>query len=164
MTPLTTYIDVVDSVLGLIARWLRLRLGIRIGPFVVEFKGVAKAGYQETLQKISTAQSHLAQAVESIDSIKSEFTAEKSRLDTLLKEIQAKKLEYERAASELETARDLLGKDKAQLRSALGLDERRGRVSGFVAGVLASLLASVIWAKGPEAWAAIVSLWAKVFR
>lgn len=161
---LNAYIDVVDNILGLIVRWLGLRLDvIRIGPFAVEFKAASKATYEETLQKISTAQTHLTQAVESIDSIRAEFTAEKSRLDSLLKEIQAKKLEYERAAGELETARDLLGKDKAQLKSALGLDERRGRVSGFVAGVLASLLASFIWAKGPEMWEAIVSFSAKVF-
>lgn len=159
------YIGVVDLALGSILRWLGQRLGvIKFGPFTFEFKGPAKATYDETLRKISAAQAHLTQAVESIDSIRSEFTTEKGRLDSLLNEIKAKRQEYEKAAAELQTARDMLGKDKDQLRSALGLDERRGRVSGFVAGVLASLLASLIWATGPEMWNAMMALWTRVVQ
>jgi hypothetical protein len=159
------FVGIVDYLLGFTLRWLGRRLGVvRLGPFVVDFKGAARTTYDETLQKISAAQAHLSQAVESIDSIRTEFTAEKSRLDALLEEIKARRQEYEQAAADLETARDLLGKDKNRLRSALGLDERRGRLSGFVAGVLASLMASFLWAKGPELWKVLVALWGKTVQ
>ena len=159
------YVGIVDYALGSVLRWLGRRLGvIRLGPFLLEFKDPAKATYEETLHKISDAQKHLSQAVESIDVIRSEFTSEKSRLDSLLEEIGAKRQEYAKAAAELDTARDLLAKDKGRLRSALGLDERRGRVSGFVAGVFASLVASFLWTEWADLWKLTMVLWRRIMQ
>lgn len=144
------YISLVDNLLGSLLRQVAKSFGvIRIGPFVVELRSPTKANYADTLRKIAAAQEHLGSATESIDAMKSEFSTEKQRLDKLLKEITEKRSEYEAAAAELDTARELLGKDRGQLRSVLGLDERRGRISGFVAGVVASLLATALWTQGP---------------
>lgn len=144
------YISLVDNLLGSVLRQVAKGFGVvRIGPFVVEFRSPTKANYADTLKKIAAAQEHLESATESIDAMKSDFSTEKERLDQLLAEITEKRSEYETAAAELDTARELLGKDLGQLRSVLGLDERRGRISGFVAGVLASLLATALWTQGP---------------
>jgi DNA repair exonuclease SbcCD ATPase subunit len=150
---LLAYIDGVEFILRILRKALSKYLRvIRVGPVELELKGATARSYDETFRKISEAKQHLSEAVESLDSLKAQYADENNRLGSLLHDVKQKRSEYETASQELRLTKDLLAKDRDALRKALGIDERRGKIAGFVGGVAASLVATVVWVWLPHLW------------
>jgi len=102
----------------------------------------------ETLKKVETAQEHLTDAIEAIDVIREQVVTERSQLDTLLSEVEQKKIQYKEATSDLKHTQQLLNQDQEKLRNALGINSSREKIIGFISGVIASLIAAIIWKFG----------------
>lgn len=149
----TRYLNAIEAAM---VAMLRL-LGVFVGDsWVRPLYGVLQLekapSYAETLRKIEVAKGHLSEAAAAVDTIKAEFNAERDALDSLILDLRAKRDEIQRLQDELIETRNLLTHDKEKLRAALGLDARWGRITGFVAGVVASLLATLLWEYAPRAW------------
>ena len=158
MNLLFGYIDLLDSV----AKYMSKLLGkyfkvIRIGPIELKLRPDAGESYERTFKKIEAAQNNLSQAVEAIDNLKIEYTNESKRLEKLLQDVKKKREEYQNTSQELNFLQRLTNGEREQLRRSLGINEKRSKVIGFVAGVLASLIASGLWLGVPKLWDLVVT-------
>ena len=99
----------------------------------------------ETLTKVQTAQEHLTDAIEAIDIIRKQVILERTQLDTLLLEVENKKAQYNEASKDLKDAKQLLNQDQEKLRKVLGINSKREKIIGFISGIIASLIAALIW-------------------
>ena len=102
----------------------------------------------ETLKKVETAQEHLTDAIEAIDVIREQVISERTQLDTLLSEVEHKKVQYKEATSDLKDTQQLLNQDQEKLRTVLGINSKREKIIGFISGIIASLIAALIWKFG----------------
>jgi len=102
----------------------------------------------ETLKKVETAQEHLTDAIEAIDIIHEQVISERTQLDTLLSEVEHKKVQYKEATSDLKDTQQLLNQDQEKLRTVLGINSKREKIIGFISGIIASLIAALIWKFG----------------
>jgi len=102
----------------------------------------------ETLKKVETAQEHLTDAIEAIDVIREQVISERTQLDTFLSEVEHKKVQYKEATSDLKDTQQLLNQDQEKLRTALGINSKREKIIGFISGIIASLIAALIWKFG----------------
>ena len=159
---LVHYIDCVDRVLRLLAAWLYRFFGrrvrrITVGPVDIELRGPTAGAYDQVLLKLGTAHEHMADAVTALDDLQVEYSAEMDKVERLRGQVAAKKEEYANALEELATTRQLLAADRTRIRAALGLNDTRSKVVGFVGGVFASLVAALIWKFVPIAWEFFIS-------
>ncbi|MCC6798200.1 MAG: hypothetical protein IT366_24010 [Candidatus Hydrogenedentes bacterium] len=106
---------------------------------------VSQTAIGETIVKVELAQQQLSEAALAIDAVKNQIQSERVKLDSLLSEVEAKRSEYQKATTELCTTQELLEKDKIALRAALGINERRTQIIGFISGVIASICAAALW-------------------
>ena len=106
---------------------------------------VLKTPLGETLTKVETAQEHLTDAIVSIDIIRKQVILERTQLDTLLLEVENKKAQYNEASKDLKDAKQLLNQDQEKLRKVLGINSKREKIIGFISGIIASLIAALIW-------------------
>lgn len=137
--------------------WLYRTLGRRlrrtsVGPVDIELRGPTANAYDHVLQKLGTAHEHMADAVTALDDLKLEYSSEMDKVEHLRAEVANKKEEYSSALEELATTRQLLATDRTRIRAALGLNDTRSKVVGFVGGVFASLVAALIWKFVPIVW------------
>ena len=70
---------------------------------------------------------------------------ERTQLDTLLLEVEHKKAQYNEASKDLKDAKQLLNQDQEKLRKVLGINSKREKIIGFISGIIASLIAALIW-------------------
>jgi len=160
MDMMFAYIDSIETILKLIQKLIgRHFKTIRIGPLELELRGQSTRTFEETFQKLNSAQKHLTDAVESLDTLRAQYIEENDRLTRLLEQVNTKKAEYDKTSNDLSLTKDLLQKDQDTLKRVLGVNERRAKIAGFISGVLASLLATVIWVYGPKVWPWLWSLW-----
>ena len=94
---------------------------------------------------METAQEHLTDAIEAIDIIRKQVILERTQLDTLLLEVEHKKAQYNEASKDLKDAKQLLNQDQEKLRKVLGINSKREKIIGFISGIIASLIAALIW-------------------
>lgn len=111
----------------------------------------------ETLQKVTVAQQHLTDAIESIDVMREQVVAERTQLNKLLAEVEKKKAQYNEATSDLRATQNLLTQDQKKLRTALGVSYSREKLIGFFSGIIASIIATAIWALGSSLISALNS-------
>jgi len=147
---MTMMVDVIKLYINLIERVFELLEKKK------SRRRISRSTFNETINKVETAQNNLADAVEAIEIIKEEVISEKAKLDDLLKDVQRKRNEHERTSSELKTAQELLEKDQEKLKVALGINTTRDRILGFVGGVVASIVATALWILGSN-----LSFWLK---
>lgn len=120
-------------------------------------KKVMQTPLGETLQKVTVAQQHLTDAIESIDVIREQVMAERTQLDQLLAEVEKKKAQYNEATSDLRATQNLLTQDQKKLRTALGVNSSREKLIGFLSGIIASTIATAIWVLGSNLISALNS-------
>jgi len=157
---LLQYINGVEAVVDLLNKILARHFkSIKIGSIEIQLRGDAAAAYEATFAKIEKAQANLAEAVDTLDVLKMEYTQESSRLAKLLEEVQRKRTEYRDATKELTFLQNLTEKERNQLKRSLGVDDRKSKVIGFVSGVLASVIATALWVGVPKMWNATSGLW-----
>lgn len=111
----------------------------------------------ETLQKVEIAQEHLTDAIEAIDVIREQVVSERKQLDILLAEVEKKRTQYNEATNDLQTTQQLLNQDQEKLRTALGVNSSREKIIGFLSGIVASIIATVIWVLGSKVWSYIAT-------
>ncbi len=163
MRLLFNYIDGIDAFAGVFAKLLkRYFKKIRLGPFEFQLRQETAESYETTFKKIEAAQRNLAEAVEALDSLKVEYLDENKRLGKLLDDVKKKREEYHDATRELDVIKNLTSEEREQLRRSLGFNDRRSKIVGFIAGVLASLIATGLWVGIPKLWVLIVDLWTKL--
>jgi len=103
--------------------------------------------------KLEAAAENVREALTALVEIKSVYLAEESRLNELLTSLREKQSELARLQASHEAAERLRQEDAHALRNVLGINElegavRSGKIAGFITGVLASLLASLIFLGG----------------
>jgi hypothetical protein len=155
---LSKYVDLVEVALKLLSRVFR---SVRVGPFGFELRTEVEDEFGQTLEKIAKAQQNLAEAISAIDEVKTKYVDENQRLEEVVQQVRAKRAEYQQARLDLTTARALLAQDRETLRRSLGINDRRSKVVGFISGVLASLVAAVIWVAAPSLWKLLTLLFSR---
>ena len=60
-------------------------------------------------------------------------------------EVENKKAQYNEASKDLKDAKQLLNQDQEKLRKVLGINSKREKIIGFISGIIASLIAALIW-------------------
>ena len=157
---LFNYINAIESLL----RWLSQRIRVlRFGPLEIELRRKAETEFNATFQKIEKARENLTEAVTALDDLRDRYADEQERLTNLLNDVKQKRAEYDKATGDLTKTRELLRADQETLRRVLGINDRRSKIIGFVSGVLASLIATLLWFAGFKIWN-LIGAWIKTIQ
>jgi chromosome segregation ATPase len=157
---LFNYINAIESLL----RWLSQRIRVlRFGPLEIELRRKAETEFDATFQKIEKARENLTEAVTALDDLRDRYADEQERLTNLLNDVKQKRAEYAKATGDLTKTRELLRADQETLRRVLGINDRRSKIIGFVSGVLASLIATLLWFGGSKIWN-LIGAWIKTIQ
>lgn len=161
------FTEIISIYIQIIERFARLLFGdaifkIDVWPFSPGLGSSSENSYSTTLKKLDAAKQHMTEAVQALDALRGEYSEESTRLDGLISSVQEKKREYDQTKESLAETRGLLAKDQSALREALGINDRRSKIVGFVSGVFASLLATVLWFSVPYLfnWSLKLYAWA----
>jgi hypothetical protein len=109
------------------------------------------AGLEEDpTDKLNAASKHLRDALGAIEQMRVVYDREEERLTNLIADLNEKREQLGKLAKDHEVAAKLRNQDVEAVRSVLGIGEieraiRGGKIAGFVTGVLASILASIIF-------------------
>lgn len=124
--------------------------GVRIGPLEFELKKGVDSPFEKTLEKIELTKDYLSEAIGAIENLKSEVLDKKRELEDVISSLNLKNKEKEALREEYNLSKRLLAEESEKLKAVLGLYEikesRTGKVVGFIGGVLASLVASLLYA------------------
>ena len=157
---LSLYIDSIESLVKILTKVLSKHFKrIKIGPFEFQLRRDSAEAYTTTFKKIEKAQANLSEAVDALDGLKDEYSAESKRLSTLLDDVKKKREEAEHASRELNFLQKITGEEREQLKRSLGLNDRRSKLIGFASGVLASVIATSLWVGVPKVWNAVSKWW-----
>jgi hypothetical protein len=141
-----------EAIVNLLRR-VKIRWGIRI--FGVEFvltPSKASETIDARLEKIEVARASLEEALAAMDDLKETAEENKRDLATLSAAIDRAENEKTSLTTQLETLKSLAALDSEGVRKGLGLptavDMWRERIYGFVFGIIAAVLGSLIWELG----------------
>ncbi len=108
-----------------------------------------KRSIDERIEQIDAARRSLATALEAVDELKVEANKNRADLADALEQLRTADELRATAEQEAATARLAADTDVGSFRKIMGIPSRRQialeRAIGFVLGVLASLLASLVW-------------------
>lgn len=153
---------VSETMIGLI----NLIGSIVFGSYTLEFFGFGielfrrsrdgttpKVQAHNALSALEQSETNLRNALKAIEQMKRESEAEQVRLESLAKEADTTRRDLEDILKDHALAQELRAKDKDALRRSLGLVEieraiKKGKISGFITGVLASLVAALVFLGG----------------
>jgi hypothetical protein len=163
--PAAFAINGLSAYIELVARILK-RIRVRVGwdgiTFWVakELKPVKPQDVDQRIAKIETARQNLLEGLEAIDDLKATAEANKVEVERVLADVARLKQDKKLIANEVESIRKIATSDIQTFRKVAGIlgpaEVRRERVTGFISGVVASVLASgvvamLIWA-GKHLW------------
>ena len=128
-----------------------MRIGTKNGlPYVdVVFEETPRQTIDERIAKIDAARSNLAEAISAIDELKAAANSNKADLESALERLGQTQAKHDDAKRELELVRQVASSDVETFQRLAGVPSKsqiaKERALGFVFGVLASLIASVVW-------------------
>jgi hypothetical protein len=139
---LRVYFDLLEKAFG------RSRTTRTINKILRVFEGPV-ATVDERISKIDSARTNLVEGLQAIDELKIEAEANKRELAVALRRLEEIQEQKDKAEKELGAIHDIAAADTSALRKAIGIPGLAqmwaDRFFGFISGIFASLLASVIW-------------------
>ena len=114
-------------------------------------------GIDERIRKIDEARENLVFALSAIDELKNEADLNKKEAHDLKARIQELSLEKSAVDVELQEIKKITGSNIDAFKRVAGIPSRqqiaKERLVGFILGILASLLATLLW----EKWSVVIS-------
>ena len=115
----------------------------------VSFRETDGTSIDERIKKIDTAKDNLQDAIRAVDELRNQANANKQELEDALRRIEIVEAQKYELSSQLTVLKQLAEADTDAFRRIVGIptkaDVWRERLLGFASGVLASILASVIF-------------------
>jgi hypothetical protein len=107
----------------------------------------------DAIASLAQSEISLRNALKAIETMRSKSEEEKIRLEKLAAEADSTRQNLETIRRDHQMAKELKDIDKNILRRSLGIDDieralRTGKISGFITGILASLVAALIFLGG----------------
>jgi hypothetical protein len=142
MKAIRIYFDALERAFG------RTRTTRAIDKIIRVFEGPV-ASVDERISKIDSARANLLEGLQAIDGLKLEAEANKRELEIALLKLEQIQSQRAAAEKELDTINEIALADTSALRKAIGIPGQAqvwaDRFFGFISGIFASLLASIIW-------------------
>ena len=143
MHMLVSYINCIDWLIDTTRKLTgKSTKPVHVGPFEIRLRKSTPEAYEAIFKKIAEAQESLSEGVAALDSLKSDYSAERDRLTKLMDDVKKKREECQTANQDLLLTQDILKEDRDRLKRILGIDDSRSKIIGFISGVLASLIAA----------------------
>jgi hypothetical protein len=139
----------LGHVLGFLFGKVRFEAGAQTGLRVSYISGLSRDTIDQRLSKIDDAKHSLTDALGALSELKLQAEANKSRYDALVVKLSNAQKEEASAQEQLQVLKDLAVLDSRMVRNALGIpspaQQWRERGVSFALGVVASIVAAVIW-------------------
>ncbi|MEE2601645.1 MAG: hypothetical protein VX595_01165 [Pseudomonadota bacterium] len=135
------------------------RYGVKDGKFFAQVLPalVPEQGLDERIKRIDSAREHLVSGLSAINELKEEAETSARKVEELKSRLEYLASEKDTADLELREIQKIASSDLGAFQKIAGVPSRRQiakeRLVGFVIGLIASLLATVLW----EQWSAIVA-------
>lgn len=154
-SPIVVLVDTV----GRLLKNLRLRLNLDpLAPFSpsisIEYTSSRRA--DERIERLEDARKALSEGLQAVEDLKQE--AEKNKQDSVQALATLAKLREHNASlsQQIEASKTIIESDIDAFRKIAGIpserEQRRDKLLGFWTGVLASIVAAVLWALGSYLW------------
>jgi hypothetical protein len=135
-----------------------IRLSINNGLPSIELllEQAPRATIDQRIEKIDLARKNLSEALEAMEELKQAAEQNKAELATAIERLDIAHKERAAAERELEAVRGIAQSDIEVFQKLAGvpskLEVAKERFVGFILGILASVLASVVWWLLTKAW------------
>lgn len=136
---LPSYFDLIARILRLIAREHGVRVPLGLDRLITPT-------VDARLAKLEDARRYLLESLEAVDELKRDAEQNKRDLERALAELQVTMADRDAAHEELRAIRTVMSADIAAFRNLAGVPNvMKERVIGCVAGIIASLVATILW-------------------
>jgi hypothetical protein len=152
------YFDAVTRIMEGVGAGSGGAAGAALGNLVAQLLAPPRSAPSiDPIRRLDVAKHHLMGAAQAVDRLKQQYERQRDRLDAVMTEIRRREDQFQDTVAKEETARRVLAEDQSRLQEILGITAlqatRKGRVVGFVGGVMASLVATALWVVGAWLWA-----------
>ena len=138
-TILPSYFDLIAKILRLIARERGVKVPLGLDRLITP-------SVDTRLAKLEDARRYLLESLEAVDELKRDAEQNKRDLESALAELQVTMADRDAAHEELRSIRTVMSADIAACRNLAGVPNvMKERVIGCVAGIIASLVATIMW-------------------
>lgn len=146
-----TAVLVLAKLIEQLVRKLRIKIGL--GPFgsidVALSTPFTERSIDERLEKIETARQNLAEALTAMDEMRDVAESNKRDLERLTNSISKAESDKADLNAQLDALKQIAAIDSDAVREALRLptevDKWKERIWGFIFGLIAGLIATVVW-------------------
>jgi len=140
------YFDAISQIVRLSLRIAqRNKLIIKVPPFL------AGPSIDERINKLDETRKNLLESLEVVDELKKDAHSSKQQLEEALAQLELARTEHTSKQQEIENLRQIARSDIASFRQMAGVPNMwLERLVGFVGGIVASLIASILWYFGAK--------------